>query len=62
MPEARQEITWDNKVLFKFDPLINKCEPEVQRIIYLQSVANQLHDVFTDTKGVVKSYITAVNA
>jgi len=38
------------------------CEQEVQKIIHLQSVANQLPDAFVDTKNVVKSYIPAANA
>ncbi len=61
VPEARQEITWKNKALSQFDPRTKECNLEVQKIIHLQSVANQLPDVFTDTKGVVKSYIPAVN-
>ena len=30
--------------------------------MHLQEIANQLSDVFTDTKRVTKSYIPAVNA
>ncbi|XP_038984372.1 uncharacterized protein LOC120111397 [Phoenix dactylifera] len=62
MPEARREITWNNLPLSQFDPRTNQCELEVQRIIHLQNVANQLPDVFTDTRSVVKSHIPAVNA
>ena len=34
----------------------------MQKIVHLQAIANQLPDAFTDTKGVTKSYILAVNA
>jgi len=34
----------------------------MQKIIHLQEIVNQLSDVFTDTKRVIKSYIPAVNA
>ena len=34
----------------------------MQKIVHLQAIANQLPDAFTDTKGVTKSYIPAVNA
>ncbi|XP_023895540.1 uncharacterized protein LOC112007428 [Quercus suber] len=40
---------------FKDDNLI------VQRIIHLQGIANQLPDVFTDNKKIVKSHIPAAN-
>ena len=34
---------------------------EVQRIIYLQGIANQLPNVFTDSKKIVKSHIPVAN-
>ena len=34
----------------------------MQKIVHLQAIANQLPDVFTDTKRVTKSYIPAANA
>uniref|UniRef100_A0A2N9IV50 Reverse transcriptase Ty1/copia-type domain-containing protein n=1 Tax=Fagus sylvatica TaxID=28930 RepID=A0A2N9IV50_FAGSY len=34
---------------------------ELQRIIHLQGIANQLPDVFTDSKKIVKSHILAAN-
>ncbi|KAL0420337.1 UNVERIFIED_CONTAM: hypothetical protein Slati_3056600 [Sesamum latifolium] len=43
------------------DPMTNDSELEVQRIIYLQSVANRLPDALTDTKKVTKSQILAEN-
>jgi hypothetical protein len=61
LPEARQEITWNNSTLSHFDPRTNECELEVQRIIHLQSIANQLPDAFTDNKKIVKSHIPAAN-
>ena len=42
-----------------FDPRTNQCELEVQRIIHLKNPANQLPDVFIDTKKVTKSHIPA---
>ena len=36
VPEARQEITWNNpKLSSHFDPRTNQCELEVQKIIHL---------------------------
>ena len=61
MPEARREITWNVLTLSHLDPRTNQCELEVQRIIHLQGIANQLPDVFTDNKKIVKSHILAVN-
>ena len=61
MPEARREITWNVLTLSHLDPRTNQCELEVQRIIHLQGIANQLSDVFTDNKKIVKSHILAVN-
>ena len=61
MPEARREITWNVSTLSHLDPCTNQCEVEVQRIIHLQGIANQLLNVFTDNKKIVKSHILAVN-
>ena len=44
-----------------FDPRTNQSELEVQRIIYLQNLANQLPDAFTDTKKVTKSHVPPAN-
>ena len=62
MSEAREEITWNNSKLSHFDPRTNQCELEVQKIIHLQNIANQLLDIFTTNKKMVKSHILAVNA
>nr|CAN82459.1 hypothetical protein VITISV_010031 [Vitis vinifera] len=43
------------------DPRTSQCELEVQRIIYLQNLANQLPDAFIDTKKVTKSHIPTAN-
>ena len=48
-------------MLSHLDPRTNQCELEVQRIIHLQGIANQLSDVFTDNKKIVKSHIPAAN-
>jgi hypothetical protein len=61
LPEVRQEITWNNSTLSHFDSRTNQCELEVQRIIHLQSIANQLPDAFTDNKKIVKFHIPATN-
>jgi len=61
LPEARQEIIWNNSTLSHFDHCTNQCELEVQRIIYLQSIANQLPNAFTDNKKIIKSHIPAAN-
>jgi hypothetical protein len=53
LPEASQEITWNNSTLSHFDPRTNQSELEVQRIIHLQSITNQLLNAFTDNKKIV---------
>jgi hypothetical protein len=61
LPEVRQEIIWNNSTLSHFDPRTNECELEAQRIIHLQSIANQLPDAFTNNKKIVKSHIPAAS-
>ena len=61
IPEKWQEITWNASTMSHLNPRTNQCELEVQRIIHLQNLANQLPDVFIDTKKVKKSYISAAN-
>jgi hypothetical protein len=61
LPEARREITWNVSTLSHLDPRTNQSELKVQKIIHLQGIANQLPDVFTDSKKIVKSYISATN-
>ena len=61
LPEARREITWTVSTLSHLDPRTNQSELKVQRIIHLQGIANQLPDVFTDSKKIVKSHIPAAN-
>ena len=61
IPERRHEITWNVSTLSHLDQRTNQCELEVQMIIYLQNLANQLPDVFVDTKKVTKSHISAAN-
>ena len=43
------------------DPQINLYEQEVQKIVQLQSLANQLPDALADPKRVTKSHIPVVN-
>ena len=59
LPKARREINWNVSTLSNFDPRTNQCELEVQRIIHMQGIANQLSDMFTDSKKIVKSHIPA---
>ena len=61
LPEAWCEITWNVSTLSHLDSHTNQCELEVQRIIHLQGIANQLSDVFTDNKKIVKSHIPTAN-
>ncbi|KAK4708664.1 hypothetical protein R3W88_029589 [Solanum pinnatisectum] len=56
------EIDWNSLSLSHLDPRTNQCEQEVQKIIYLQNIANQLSDPFTNLPWVTKSYIPATNA
>jgi hypothetical protein len=48
-------------MLSNFDPHTNQYELEVQRIIHLQGIANQLPDVFTNNKKIMKSHIPVAN-
>ncbi|KAK2375011.1 hypothetical protein QL285_075932 [Trifolium repens] len=57
-----KEISWNELPLSHLDPRTKQCELEVQKIIHLQSLANQLPNAFIDPKGVTKSYIPAANA
>ena len=50
--EKWHEIIWNALTLTHLDPHTNQCELEVQKIIYLQGLANQLPNVFIDTKKV----------
>ena len=57
------EIDWNSHWLSQLDPRTNQCdEQEVQKIIYLQNIANQLPDAFTKLPRVTKSYILVANA
>ena len=60
--EKRREITWNASTMSHFDHCTNQCELEVQRIIHLQTFANQLPDAFIDTKKVTKLNISTTNA
>ena len=60
--ESKRDILWNELSLLHLDPYIKQCELEMKNIVHLQAIANQLPDVFTDTKRVTKSYIPAANA
>ncbi|KAG8498491.1 hypothetical protein CXB51_004897 [Gossypium anomalum] len=57
-----KKISWKELSLAHLDPRTKQCDLEVQKIIHLQSLANELPDAFSDPKKVTKSYIPAVNA
>jgi hypothetical protein len=61
MPKARREIIWNASTLSHFDPRTKQCELEVQRIIHLQGIANQLPNVISNSKRLVKSHIPVAN-
>ncbi|XP_019226449.1 PREDICTED: uncharacterized protein LOC109207904 [Nicotiana attenuata] len=60
--QLEKEIDWNALSLCHLDPRTNQCEHEVQKIIYLQNIANQLPDTFIDLPRVTKSHIPAANA
>ena len=60
--QLEKEIDWNALTLSHLDPRTNQCELEVQKIVYLQNIANQLPDAFTDLPRVTKSHIPAANA
>ncbi|KAK4707751.1 hypothetical protein R3W88_028676 [Solanum pinnatisectum] len=60
--QLEKEMDWNSLSLSHLDPRTNQCEQEVKKMIYLQNVANQLPDTFTNPPRVTKSYIPAANA
>ncbi|XP_019242643.1 PREDICTED: uncharacterized protein LOC109222782, partial [Nicotiana attenuata] len=60
--QLKKEIDWNALSLSYLDPRTNQCELEVQKIIHLQSIANQLPDTFTNLPRITKSHILAANA
>ena len=57
-----REITWESTGVLGMDPRTKENELEVQNIIDLQRIANELSKAFTNTKGIMKSHVPAVNA
>ena len=57
-----KEISWNELALSHYDPRTRQCELEIQKLIHLQSLANQLPDAFTDPHRVTKSHVPAMNA
>ena len=51
--EKRHEIIC---TLTYLDPHTNQCELEIQKMIYLQGLANQLPTVFINAKKLTKSF------
>ncbi|XP_019264259.1 PREDICTED: uncharacterized protein LOC109241891 [Nicotiana attenuata] len=60
--KLQKEIDWNALSLSHLDPRTKQCKHEVQKIIYLQNIANQLPDAFTNLPRVTKSHIPAANA
>ncbi|XP_021773376.1 uncharacterized protein LOC110737324 [Chenopodium quinoa] len=60
--DLEKDIKWNESSLSYLNPRTKQCEPEVQKIIHLQSLANQLPDSFAAQKRVTKSHIPFVNA
>ena len=56
--EERCEIIQNAFTLTYLDPHTNQCELEVQKIIYLQELANQLPNAFIDAKKMTKIIFT----
>jgi hypothetical protein len=50
-----QEINWDDKSIISSDSCTQETELQVQKIINLQNPVNNLLNVFTNYKGVMKS-------
>ncbi|KAL4026378.1 hypothetical protein IC575_014807 [Cucumis melo] len=48
--KLENEIAWNVSLLSHLDPRTKQYELEVQKIIHLQSVANQMPNAFTDTR------------
>ena len=57
-----REIMWQATGIHAHDPHTVETKREVQKIIDLQSLANQLLDHFSDLKTVTKSHVHARNA
>jgi hypothetical protein len=57
-----REIVWDEKNILSSNPCTKETELQVQKILELQQIASNLPDAFTDYKGVIKSFNSAVNA
>jgi len=57
--KLERDVGWNELSLSHLDPRTKECELEVQQIIYLQNLANQLPDDFTNTKRATKSHIPA---
>jgi hypothetical protein len=53
---------WETTRIHAMDIRTRETEQEVQNIIDLQRITNQLPEAFTNTKGIMKSHIPAVNA
>ncbi len=54
LAESFIKITWNFLTLYYLDPRTNQC-------IHLQDIANQLPDVFSDSKKIVKFHIPVAN-
>ena len=62
LDEKSREITWKATGIHAHDPRTAEANKEVQKIIYLHSLANQPPDHFSDLKTMTKSHVPARNA
>ena len=56
VPEEWREIIWNALTLTYLDHRTNQCELKVQKMIYLQGLANWLPNAFIDVKKVAKLF------
>lgn len=56
-----KKIRWNELSLSHLGPRTKECELEVKKIIYIQSLAEQLLNTFIDPKNVTKSHRQTTN-
>ena len=61
VPDEQRELTWNVPTMSHLDPRTAQCDNEVQRILDLQSVAQNMPDAFSDLAKVTRSLILAAN-
>ena len=61
VPDERRELTWNVPTMSHLDPRTAQCDNEMRRILDLQSVAQNMPNIFFDLAKVTRSYIPAAN-